>query len=312
MSGLRRVLITPRSVTAAGLDSVRELEPLRERGWELVSGPAGRLPTEAELLDLVPDVDGWLAGVEVISATVLQHAPRLKVISRNGVGADAVDIAAAESAGITVALARGANSRGVAELAILLILAALRDLPRANSAMKSGEWTRSLGREMPDITVGLVGFGAVGRLVAGFAGALGATVVAFDPFASIDAASGAEGVPLDEVFARADVVSLHSPPAADGSPIVTADRLASMRHGSALVNTARAGLVDPVAVLACLTSGQLAAYAVDAFETEPPELTPLLAHPSTILTPHLGGYTAASVRRATEQAVANLIATLER
>ena len=305
-----RVLVTPRSMTADGLERVAELQPLRDRGVELVAGPAGRLPDEAELLALVPQVDGWLAGVETISARVLEAAPRLRVISRNGVGADAVDLEAARAQGVEVVLARGANSRGVAELAVLLTLATLRDLPHANDAMKAGGWERRLGREMPDVTLGVVGFGAIGRIVGQLSGALGARVLAHDAFAEVGPDSGAESATLAEVFAGSDVVSLHSPPPADGSALVTAELIATMRPGAVLVNTARSALVDDDAVLAALESQQLSAYAVDAFDTEPPELTALLRHARTVLTPHLGGYTGASTRLATEQSVANLIATL--
>jgi phosphoglycerate dehydrogenase-like enzyme len=299
-------------MTAAGLENARELDPLRELGYELVSGPRGRLPTEEELLELVPSVDAWLAGVEPISARVLGAASRLRVISRNGVGADAVDVGAAEAQGIEIVLARGANSRGVAELAILLTLAALRDLTSANSAMKAGDWQRMLGREMPEITLGIVGFGAIGRCVAQLGGALGATVLAHDAYSTVESASGAASATLAEIFAGADVVSLHSPPSANGAPLVTADLLATMRQGSVLVNTARSALIDDSAVLAALESGLLAAYAVDAFDTEPPTLTPLLLHPRTILTPHIGGFTGPSTRRATELAVGNLMAALAR
>jgi D-3-phosphoglycerate dehydrogenase len=303
-----RILVTPRSLTAAGLDTVRELDPLVNAGHVLVSGPAGRLPTEAELLALVPGVDAWLAGVEPVSARVLEAASSLAVISRNGVGADAIDTAAASALGIEIVLARGANSRGVAELTILLALAALRDLPRANADMKAAKWQRTLGREMPDITFGLIGFGAIGQLVAQLASAFGATVLAHDAYTEV--AGSATSATFNEVFERSDVVSLHSPPATDGSPLVTATVLSLMKPGSILINTARSTLVDDTAVLDALSREHLAAYAVDAFDTEPPVLGDLHRHPSTILTPHLGGFTAASTRRATELAVANLLSRL--
>lgn len=305
-----RILITPRSLTAAGLENVHELDPLRERGYELVAGPAGRSPSEEELTALVSGVDGWLAGVESISARVLDVASDLKVISRNGVGADAIDLGAAAAHGIAIVLARGANSRGVAELTILLTLAALRDLPRANNDMKNATWARTLGREMPDITLGLVGFGAVGRLVAQMANAFGTRVLAYDAYSEVEPASGAAAASLRTVFESSDVVSLHSPPPADGSPLVTSEVLSWMTPGSVLINTARSALVEDAAVLKCLEGGHLSAYAVDAFDAEPPQLTALLRHPSTIMTPHLGGFTEASTRRATELAVSNLITRL--
>lgn len=302
-----RILVTPRSMTAVGLDSVSELTPLVDAGYELVSGPPGRLPTEDELVSLLPGVVGYLAGVEVISARTLDAADGLRAISRNGVGADAVDVAAAEAAGVSVLLARGANSRGVAELALALTLACLRDVPSSDRTMHAGGWSRTLGREMPDITMGIVGYGAIGRLVGGFAAAMGSRVVAFDPYAAIEPGTSAS---LGQLFARADVISLHSPPPADGSALVTAELLDTIRPGAILVNTARSALVDDDAVLAALDGGRLAGYAVDAFDSEPPALTPLLRHPKTVLTPHLGGFTAASTRRATEQAVSNLLAAL--
>lgn len=303
-----RILITPRSLTAVGLENVRELDQLRALGHELVAGPAGRLPTEAELIFLVAGVDAWLAGVEPISARVLGAASSLKIISRNGVGADAIDLAAATSHGIEILLARGANSRGVAELTILLALAALRDLPRANTDMKQGTWLRGLGREMPDITLGLIGFGAIGRLVAQLASAFGTAVLAHDAYAEVS--SDAVSATLREVFERSDVVSLHSPPAADGKPLVTAEVLGWMKPGSILINTARSTLVEDMAVLDALNREHLAAYAVDAFDSEPPVLNKLHRHPKTILTPHIGGFTAASTRRATELAVTNLLTRL--
>jgi D-3-phosphoglycerate dehydrogenase len=305
-----RILITPRSLTAAGLENVRELEPLRALGYELIPGPAGRLPSEDELVALVPGAEAWLAGVEPISARVLDVASSLTVISRNGVGADAIDLQAAEANGIEILLARGANSRGVAELTMLLILATLRDLPRANTNMKNEIWQRTLGREMPDITIGLIGFGAIGRLVAQLANAFGSTVLAHDAYTEVDAASGATSASLREVFEQSHIVSLHSPPAADGAPIITAEVLKWMMPHSILINTARSSLVDEVAVLNALHDNHLAAYAVDAFDTEPPELTELLRHPNTLLSPHLGGFTTASTRRATELAVSNLVTRL--
>lgn len=297
-------------MTAAGLDTLPELEPIREKGWDLVAGPAGRLPTEDELVDLLPGVDGWLAGVEQVSERALEAADRLTVICRNGVGADAIDIGAAEARNIQIILARGANSRGVAELTIALTLAALRDILSANDTMHAGEWKRSLGREMPDVTIGIVGFGAIGRIVAGLASAMGSHVLAFDPFATIDADSGAEDASFTRIFTECDVITLHSPPPSDGSALVTRGQLIGLRPGSVLINTARSALVDDVAVLEALESGLLSAYAIDAFDSEPPMLTELLRHPRTIMTPHLGGFTGASTRRASELAVSNLIATL--
>ena len=302
-----RILITPRSLTQAGVDGTAELQPLVDAGYELVATPAGRTPTESELLELVPGCVGWLAGVERIPANVLEAATSLRIIARNGVGTDTIDMDAAATVGIAVTTAPGANAQGVAELALTLALACLRGVPWSSASVRAGGWDRWVAREVGEITVGVVGLGAIGRKVgAAFAG-LGATVIGFDPYSS---AEGIRSVSLDELVAEADVVTLHAPPPEDGSALIDAARLAGFRSGAILVNTARASLVDDAAVLAALESGHVGAYAVDAFATEPPELTPLLLHDRVIATPHLGAFTHASVRRATMMAVHSLLENL--
>ena len=303
-----KVLVTPRSLTEAGLESIAELAPVRERGYELVAGTPGRLPTEDQLLEVVPGCVGWLAGVERISERVLSSATELRVISRNGVGTDAIDMAAAERAGVRVERAVGANSQGVAELALLLSLSCLRHVPWSSAALASGRWERRQGTELADCTVGIVGVGAIGRRTAEIFHALGSRVVGYDPYVTDADVRMTE---LDDLLAASDVISLHCPPSADGRPLLDAARLRRVAPGAVLVNTARSALVDDDAVLAALESGALSAYAVDAFDEEPPKLTALLRHPRVIATPHLGGYTEASVRRATAQAVENLLRVLD-
>jgi D-3-phosphoglycerate dehydrogenase len=301
-----RILVTPRSVTQPGLESVRELDPLRAAGFELVSGPPGLSPSEDQLLRLVPGCVGWLAGVEPIGGRVLAAAAELKIISRNGTGVDNIDLEAAAAAGIDVARAAGANAQGVAELAVTLALAVLRDVPRSAEALRAGRWSRRPARELADLRVGVVGLGAVGRRVAALFTALGASVAGYDPFVEVP---GVRALALDDLFAASDVISLHVPPLPTG-PLVTARELGTVPAGAVLVNTARAALVDDAAVLHALETGRLGGYAVDAFDTEPPEPSALLAHPAVVATPHLGGYTDASVRRAVSHAVDNLLAAL--
>lgn len=305
-----RILVTPRSLTEKGLDSVLELKPLRASGYQLVAAPAGRVPTEDELLDLVPGCVGWLAGVEHIGAPVLEAAKDLRVISRNGTGTDAIDLEAAERAGVRVERAAGANAQGVAELTLALALSALRHIPWSSAALRDGNWRRWQGHELQDCTIGVVGLGAIGRRVAGLFDSLGSRVLACDPFASAEQVAPIRLVDLTELLAASDVVSLHAPPPPDGRPLLDAARVAAIAHGAVLVNTARSALVDDDAVLAALDDGTLSAYAVDAFDSEPPELTALLQHERVLATPHIGGYTTGSVRLATTLAVENLLAVL--
>lgn len=300
------ILVTPRSLTRAGLDRVTELAPLTAAGYRLVSCTPGVAPDGAELRQLLPGVVGWLAGVEPVTDDTLAAAPDLKVISRNGVGVDSLDLAAAKRRGIRVEVARNANSQGVAELTVAQALAALRHTAESTAALRDGRWERTLGRELASSVVGIVGLGAIGRRVARLATAFGARVLGHDPY--VDSVDGVEVLELADVLRQVDVLTLHSP--AGDRPLVDAAALELIKPGAVLVNTARAALVDEDATLAALTSGRLSAYAVDAFAAEPPPPSALLAHPNTIATPHLGGFTAESTSRATSFAVANLLAAL--
>ncbi|HEY0238286.1 MAG TPA: NAD(P)-dependent oxidoreductase [Friedmanniella sp.] len=303
------MLVTPRSLTRSGLDAVAELEPLRARGIELVSGPAGESPTPVQLEALLEGCDGWIAGVEHIDAATLEGARALRVISRNGTGVDAIDLAAAERAGITVVAARGANAQGVAELALTLALMALRQVPWSAADLQQGRWTRHPALELAQCRVGVVGLGAIGAKVAQAFSGLGAEVVGYDPVAP---AGDVARVDLRQLVRTCDVITLHAPPVPGGRPLIGTEVLDQVRPGAVLVNTARASLVDDDAVLAALADGRLTAYAVDAFDTEPPELGALLRHPRTIATPHLGAFTTASVSRATSAAVDLLLEALDR
>jgi D-3-phosphoglycerate dehydrogenase / 2-oxoglutarate reductase len=304
---MTKILITPRSLTRHGLDHAPELQSLRER-FELVSGPAGMTPDTEQLVMLVPGCVGWLAGVEAITAPVLEAATTLKIISRNGVGTDAIDLAAAARLDITVVTAPGSNAQSVAELALALALAALRNVPWSSAALVRGEWCRWEGRELADCTVGVVGLGAVGRRTAATFNALGATVIGSDP---APGDTTVELVTLAELTRRSDIVSLHCPATPDGSPLISADLLRKTKPGVIVINTARSSLVDDDALLAGLRSGHVGGYAIDAFDFEPPRINALLRHPRVIATPHLGAFTTTSVRNATHMAVDNLLAALE-
>lgn len=306
-----RILVTPRSLTATPHAAIAAL---RAKGYDVVYSTPGRLPDEAELLQLVPDVVGWLAGVEPVSANVLRAADKLRVISRNGTGVDNLPMDVVDERGIVVRRADGANAAGVAELAIALMFAALRRVPLTDAGIKAGQWLRKRGFEIRGRTVGVVGCGAIGAEVARLAAALGAHVVAYDPRRpNIDLPSSQfEWAAIPELLARSFVVSLHCPAPEDGNPLMDAQRLALMPRGGFLVNTARGSLIDEQAVIAALDSGQLATYATDVFVEEPPASLALFARPDVIATTHIGGFTDESVDRATEIAVANLLESLKR
>jgi D-3-phosphoglycerate dehydrogenase / 2-oxoglutarate reductase len=304
-----RILITPRSLTSS---PGAELAPLERAGFELFYSQPGRQPSEAELLTLVPGCDGWLAGVEPISAKVLDAADRLRVISRNGVGMDSIDLAVAERLGIKIMTTPGANAAAVAELTVGLIICGLRHLAESAAKLKAGTWSRAQGREVNGCTIGLVGCGAVGRAVAEAVSALGAKVLAYDlePSFGFQPSPRFAWAPLDDVLSHADVVSLHCPALPDAAPLLTATRFGAMKRGALLVNTARASLVDELALLDALDQGRIDWYATDVFAVEPPPASRLLSHERVFATPHIGAFTAEGGRRAAEIAVENLLSVL--
>lgn len=303
----RRVLVTPRSVTRAGHPA--SLGKLESRGFEIIFCTPGVLPSEEELCRLLPDCEGYLAGVEAITARVLSCANNLKAISRNGTGVDSIDLAAAGERGIKVLRADGANARGVAELAFSMILALSRGLTANDRDMKAGVWSRTAGSELDGKTLGLFGFGRVGRLVAQFALAFDMRVLVSDPYAQgSDIPVGFTGP--EEIIRQSDIISFHCPPSAGGGPILDADAIRELKPGVLLINTARAGLVDADAVLGALNDGRVGGLGLDVFETEPPVDRRLAEHPKVIATPHLGGFTPESIDRAMTIAVDNLLEVL--
>lgn len=302
-----KIAITPRSLSGAGHPA---LSLLTERGYEIVFPAPGKTPSEEDLLRAVPGCVGWLAGVEPIGAKVLSAADGLRVISRNGVGVDNIDLQAAQARGVRIERAMGANARGVAELAVTLMLSAFRHVPWSDARLHGGDWQRRIGIEAEGRTLGIVGCGAIGRQVAEIALAMGMKVVGYDPFPNPGFAPvGFRYADLAEVLAVSDAVTLHCPPG--DQPILTAQSLATMKHGVTVINTARAELVDDAALLAALDSGQVGVLATDVFHAEPPPPSALLAHDRVILTPHAGGFTEESVDRATRSAVENILKVLE-
>jgi phosphoglycerate dehydrogenase-like enzyme len=246
-----------------------------------------------------------LAGVEKITADILAAADQLRIISRNGIGIDNIDLEAAKARGIHIANTPGANSRGVAELALGLVFSLARGIPLADSSIKAGGWERRQGMELAEKTLGIVGCGQIGRTLAGMAVGIGMRVLGYDLYP--DPGYRLEGftyVGLEKIQAEADVISLHVP--GSEQPLLDRDFIARLRKGVLLVNTARASVVDPEALLAALESGQVAGYGVDAFTTEPPGKTPLTSHSRVICTSHIGGFTSESVMRAASQASRNI------
>jgi D-3-phosphoglycerate dehydrogenase len=286
-----RVLVTP---TTFGKDDPALRSTLEKTVGEVIYSPVARPLTSLELLSLVKDVDGHIAGLDQIDSSVLEAANRLKVIARYGVGIDRVDVEAATTRGIVVTNTPGANSVAVAELAIALMLALGRQICRADQAIRSGEWPRYSGVGLRGKTVGLVGFGAIGREVASRLKAFGCRIIVADPCVGPDCADtyAVQLVAMEELLASSDFVSLHASLNSSTSGMVDHAFLQKMKHGAFVVNTARGELIDEEALRDALEKGHLQGAALDCFRKEPPGRDhPLLRLPQVIVTPHTGSHT---------------------
>jgi D-3-phosphoglycerate dehydrogenase len=305
-----RVLIASRSF---GKSCPDVLDRLRQEGCDLISTGLARAPSEDELLALVGDVEAIVSGTEPLSARVLGAAPRLRVISKHGVGVENIDLSAARSRGIEVRVAGGAIADSVADLAMGLLLALARQLPAADAATRAGAWDRFVGTELRDRTLGVVGLGQIGRAVCRRASGFGMRLLATDALPDRDFAAkwGIQLVSLADLLPSADFVSLHVPVTPETRGLIGEPQLASMKSGSFLINTARGELVDEGALTAALVSGHLGGAACDAFQREPPVGSPLLQAPNFIATPHCGGQTTAGLRRMGEITAENLLQTLQ-
>ena len=302
---LPKILVTPRSVTKSGHPS---LQRLRAAGYEVRCCTPGAQPGEEELLRLLPGCVGYLAGVEKVTARVLDAADALRVISRNGTGVDNVDLSAAKRKRITVCRAEAANARGVAELTLAFVFALTRSIPASDRQIKNGAWERRLGVELAGRTLGVVGCGAIGKQVAALGQAMGMKVIAFDVDATVAGGAGVQFKPLDALLAESDVVTLHVPGGA--GPLIDTAAVGRLKPGVLLVNTARHELLDPQAVLSGLERGVIAGVGLDVFAAEPPAMDELVGHDRVICTPHIGGYTVESVSRVMDIAVENLLTAL--
>jgi len=307
-----KVLVTPTSLNASS--TLPAMDKLRATGYELVFNTTGGPLHADQLIPLLADVDGVIAGLDDYTAEVINAAgPRLKVISRYGVGSDRVDLPAAAARGIVVAVTPGANAVAVAELALGLMFALARHLPALDRAVREGGWPRAKGMELTGKTLGVVGVGAIGRALATRAEGIGMTVVGHDPVVDDETmrAMGITPVSLADLLATADVVSLHVPLLDSTRHLIDAAALAAMKPGALLVNTARGGLIDEDAALAALQSGHLGGLALDAYEVEPPTGSPLFALDNVVATPHTGAHTDEATATMAAMAVDHLLEVLQ-
>jgi D-3-phosphoglycerate dehydrogenase len=260
-------------------------------------------PDREKLLAAVPEADALLVrSATTVDAEVLAAAPKLKIVARAGVGLDNVDVDAATERGVLVVNAPTSNIHSAAEHALALLLSASRQIPAADATLREHTWKRSKfsGTEIFGKTVGIVGLGRIGQLVAARIEAFGTHVIAYDPYVSPARAAqlGIELLPLDELLARADFISVHLPKTPETAGLIDKEALAKTKPGVIIVNAARGGLVNEAALAEAVSSGHVRAAGLDVYSSEPCTDSPLFELPQVVVTPHLGASTEEAQDRA--------------
>ena len=304
---MKRILLTTTSFQDTPGDHHKLLA---DTGWEIVRarGPL----SEAQTLELVGDIDAFICGDDAITRKVLEKArPRLKIISKYGIGVDKIDVKSATEFGLPVLFTPGVNHTTVAEHTFLLLLALEKNFIAAVDATRKGEWKRKTGHELLDKTIGIIGLGRIGKEVAIRARAFGMHPVGFDVYWD-EAFARQHGVrraaTLDELFAASDYISLHTNLTPETRAMINARSIAKMKKGVIILNCARGEIVHTADMVTALQSGQVAGYGADVLDQEPPPAShPLLKLPNCIITPHVASRTYESVVRQATTAVKNLI-----
>lgn len=306
---MRKVLTSPSSMGQCGSEP---FDLLRENGYEIINNPYGRKLTEEEVIEIAKDCVGIVAGVEPLTARVMDALPQLKCISRVGVGMDSVDLEYAKQKGIIVVNTPDGPTRGVAELTLAMTLSLLRRIPQADAALHQRKWKKQIGNLFLGKTVGVIGMGRIGKMVAEMFRALGNPVIGYDPFANRDwaKAHGVEIRSFEEVLEQSDILTLHIPGNKDKSPVLTLAELNKIKKGAFLINISRGGVVDEDALFTALKYGPLAGAAIDVYTKEPYN-GPLCDLENIIMTPHLGSYAKEGKLQMEIDACQNLINALK-
>jgi len=305
-----KILVTPASLKPDTVGPA--MDRLRSFAGTLVFNPQKRPLTEDELIPLLDGCVGCVAGLDAFSRKVIESAGTLKVISRYGTGVDNVDVAVAREKNIMVCNTPGVNAQAVADLTFGFMLSLVRRLPLLDRTTRQGQWDRSIGAELYQKTIGILGLGYVGKAVARRAAGFSMRILACSPDIDQEYArtNGITPVSFNELVSESDFLSLHLPLKTETRHIISADVMRKMKKGALLINTARGGLLDEAAACELLKSGHLGGLALDVYETEPPLNSPLFTLDNVIFTPHTAAHTTEATAAMASLSVQNLIDVL--
>ncbi|MDK2801529.1 MAG: hypothetical protein PWQ70_3148 [Clostridiales bacterium] len=305
-----KILVTPRSF---GRNNAKPIEMLKEKGYEIIMNPYGRIMTQEEMIDEIKDVDGIIVGVDPLNRDVLTKAKKLKVISKYGVGTDNIDLQYAEEAGISVTRAIGANADAVADYAVALMLGVARKVVLIDRKCRKLNWSKITTIEMWNKTLGLIGLGSIGKGVAKRVSGFNMKVLAYDLFQDKEYAkqNNIEYISLERLLKESDFISLHLPLTEDTKNLISYKEFEMMKDTAVLVNTARGGIIDEEALLWALKENKIWGAGIDVFEQEPPENQELLKLDNIIIGSHCAASTYEAIDNMGIMSAQNLIQCLE-
>jgi D-3-phosphoglycerate dehydrogenase / 2-oxoglutarate reductase len=304
-----KVLTSPSSF---GQITREPFDLLKGAGFEIINNPYGRKLTEDEVIDIAKDCIGIVAGVEPLTARVMDALPGLKCISRVGIGMDSVDLNYAAKKGIIIKNTPDGPTRAVAELTLGMTLALIRKIPQAHYDLKNRVWKKQTGNLILNKVIGVIGLGRIGKLVSQLFKGIGNPVIGYDPYADKAWAlkHGVELTDFETVLKTADIITIHVPGNEDNSPVMGAKEIDLIKPGAFLINISRGGIVDEDALYDSLLSKKLSGAAIDVFSEEP-YYGRLCDLDNVVLTPHLGSYAEEGKLLMEIDAVNNLIDALK-
>lgn len=309
---LGKILVTPRAFAKSGMN---EIKAMRDAGWDVHVNETGESYTREEFISYAKDVDGIIIGVDLADREMLAQCPNLKAIAKYGVGVDNIDMEAAIERGICVSRTVGSNSISVAEHAMSLIFALAKNICKANCEVKEGKWNKAYGFELHEKTIGIIGFGNIGKHLARMAQGMNMKVMAYDVF-PIDLEEAKKNhiniASFDALVEESDVISVHLPLNESTKDLLNKDTFARMKQSAIVINAARGGIVNEEDLYQALISNTIAGAGFDVFTSEPPLANhPLLTLDNFVLTPHTASKTKEADANTIRLSVENILHDLE-
>ncbi len=304
-----KVLITPRSFVQLNANLV---DKLKQAGLEVILNHSGKIMNKAQMIQAIAPCSGVILGVDPMDEEVIAAAPKLKAIAKYGVGIDNIDMLACQRRSISVSRTIGANSEAVADYTMALLLTVVRRVLEIDRQCRNGDWTKPTTLDVNHGTLGLIGLGTIGRLVAERAAGFSIKVLAFDPVWDTAYARehGILPASVERIFQEADFISLHVPLTEETRGFVTAEYIGMMKRNAVLINTARGGLIDEDALLAALRDRRIAGAGLDAFCQEPPTNPVWFTLDNVVLGSHCAAATIGACKNMGRMAIENLLADL--